>query len=78
LGGDSSLTIIEVAEIIAKVYKKKYGKPIPVQIDGKDNGSIHNPVYFNIDKLKKTGFCLTGDMEKEIEQTLSLCERFNA
>ena len=28
----------------------------------------------NIDKLKKTGFCLTGNMEKEIEQTLSLCE----
>ena len=33
-------------------------------------------VVKNIDKLKKTGFCLTGNMEKEIDQTLSLCEVF--
>ena len=78
LGGENSLSITEVAKIIAKVYKKKYGKPILVQIDGKDDGTINNPVFFNIDKLKKTGFCLTGNMEKEIEQTLSLCERFAA
>ena len=31
---------------------------------------------FILDKLKKTGFQLTGNMEREIEQTLSLCENF--
>jgi UDP-glucose 4-epimerase len=76
LGGDCSFSILEVAKTIATVYEKKYGKPVPIQIAGKDNGEYYSPVHFNIDKLKKTGFCLTGNMEKEIEQTLSLCEKF--
>jgi UDP-glucose 4-epimerase len=76
LGGDCSLSILDVANKIAAVYEKKYGKSIPIEIAGKDNGEVQNPIQFNIDKLKKTGFCLTGNMEKEIEQTLSLCEKF--
>ena len=76
LGGDCSFSILEVAKIISTVYEKKYGKPGPIQIAGKDNGERYSPVHFNIDKLKKTGFRLTGNMEKEIEQTLSLCEKF--
>jgi UDP-glucose 4-epimerase len=78
LGGDCSFSILEVAKKIAAVYKKKYGKPISIQIAAKDNGERYSPVNFNIDKLKKTGFRLTGNMEKEIEQTLSLCEKFSA
>jgi UDP-glucose 4-epimerase len=77
LGGDCSFSILEVVKIIATVYEKKYGKPVPIQILGKDNGERYSPVYFNIDKLKKTGFRLTGNMEKEIEQTLALCEKFS-
>jgi UDP-glucose 4-epimerase len=77
LGGDCSFSILEVAKTIATVYEQKYGKPVPIQIMGKDNGECHSPVHFNIDKLKKTGFRLTGNMEKEIEQTLSLCEKFS-
>ena len=76
LGGDGSLSIAEAAKTIARVYKKKYGKPIPVETTGEDDREDHHPVLFNIDKLKKTGFCLTGNMEKEIDQTLSLCEVF--
>jgi UDP-glucose 4-epimerase len=76
LGGDCSFSILEVAKIIATVYEKKYGKPVPIQIAEKDKGEHYSPVHFNIDKLKKTGFCLTENMEKEIEQTLSLCEKF--
>ena len=66
-----------MARRIARIFEKKYGKSIPIEIIGKDNGEIHSPVNFNIDKLKKTGFHLTGDMEKEIEQTLTLCENFS-
>jgi UDP-glucose 4-epimerase len=77
LGGDGSFSIADVAKTIAKVYEKKYGKPIPIEILRKDDGEIHSPVHFNIDKLKNTGFYLTGNMEKEIEQTLSLCEKFS-
>ncbi|MBT3924077.1 MAG: NAD(P)-dependent oxidoreductase, partial [Nitrospina sp.] len=63
LGGDGSFSIADVAKTIAKVYEKKYGKPIPIEILGKDDGEIHSPVHFNIDKLKNTGFHLTGNME---------------
>lgn len=77
LGGDCSISIAEVANKIASVYKKKYSKSIPIEILGKDNGEIHSPVHFNIDKLKNMGFQLSGNMEKEIEQTLSLCEKFS-
>ncbi len=77
LGGDCSLSIADVAKKIAMVYEKKYGKTIPIQINGNDNMEVHDPVYFNIDKLKNTGFSLTGNMEKEIEQTLSICEKFS-
>ena len=77
LGGGNSLSIAEVANIIAKVYEKKYGKPILIEITGEGKDEIHNPVHFNIDKLKKTGFHLTGNMEKEIHQTLSVCEKFS-
>jgi len=76
LGGNCSLTIANMAKKIASVYEKKYGKPISIQFLGKDNGEVYNPVQFNIEKLKKTGFRLTGNMEKEIEKTLSLCENF--
>jgi UDP-glucose 4-epimerase len=77
LGGDCSLSIADVASQIAKVYEKKYGKPVPIEIAGKDNNENHSPVHFSIDKLKKTGFHLAGNMEREIEQTLSLCENFS-
>ena len=77
LGGDGSFSIADVASKIAQVYKSKYGKSIPIEILGKDNDEVHIPVHFNIDKLKNTGFHLTGSMEKEIEQTLSICERFS-
>ena len=76
LGGDCSLSIIDVANKINSVLKKKYGISAPIEIQGKDDGIIHNPIRYKIDKLKKSGFRLTGNMDREIRQTLSLCENF--
>ena len=77
LGGDCSLSIIDVANKISSVFKKKYGTAIPIEISKNDTGYTHHPVRFSIDKLKKTSFHLTGNMDDEIEQTLSLCENFS-
>ena len=74
----ASLSIAEAAKTIARVYEKKYDKRIPIEIAGKDDEGPCNSAHFNIDKLKATGFQLTGDMEIEIEQTLSLCETFTS
>ena len=76
LGGDCSFSIIDVANKIASVFEKKYGSTVPIEIQEKDDRNIHHPVRYNIDKLKNTGFRLTGNMDEEIEQTLSLCESF--
>ena len=77
LGGDCSLSIIDVANKIASVFKKKYGAFVPIEIQGMDDEKNNAPVRFKIDKLKKTGFRLTGNIDEEIEQTLSLCESFS-
>jgi UDP-glucose 4-epimerase len=74
LGGDCSLSIVDVANKICSIYKKKYGSSIPIEIQGKDEETTHNLVKFDINKLKNTGFLLTGNMDHEIERTLSLCE----
>jgi len=77
LGGDCSLSIIDVANKISSVFKNKYGTSIPIEISKNDDGHTHHPVRFSIKKLKKTSFHLTGNMDDEIEQTLSLCESFS-
>jgi UDP-glucose 4-epimerase len=74
LGGDCSLSILDVANKIGSIFKKKYGTSIPIEIQSKNDKAILNPVKFDIDKLKNTGFLLTGSMDHEIERTLSLCE----
>jgi UDP-glucose 4-epimerase len=74
LGGDCSLPIVDVANKIGSIFKKKYGSSIPIEIQGKDDETTYNSVKFDINKLKNTGFFLTGNMDQEIDRTLSLCE----
>ena len=74
LGGDCSLSIVDVANKIGSIFKKKYGSSIPIEIQGNDDETTYNSVKFDINKLKNTGFFLTGNIDHEIERTLSLCE----
>ena len=74
LGGDCSLSIVDVANKIGSIFKKKYGSSIPIEIQDKNDEMTYNPIKFDINKLKNTGFFLTGNMDQEIDRTLSLCE----
>lgn len=77
LGGECVLSILEIAEKIAMHAKKRYGTEIPIcRPTDADSGkpSPPPPLKFSIEKLKKTGFALTGDMDREIELTLDFCE----
>ncbi len=78
LGGDYSLSIFDVAEIIANVYNKKYRQDIREIKCKSDDGNVINPkpVRYSINKIVKTGFVLKGDMDFEIEKTMNLCEEF--
>jgi len=75
LGGECSMSIKDVAERVASEYQKYSGKIIPV-VFGESNGSSStDPVVFNVDKLKNTGFHITDNMADEIIQTFQLSEQ---
>ncbi|KJU82098.1 UDP-glucose 4-epimerase [Candidatus Magnetobacterium bavaricum] len=78
LGGECSMSILDVANKISSIYKLRYKLTIPeIKINNYDvSQSNETPVNYSIKKLKATGFTLTSDMSYEIERTMSLCEMF--
>ncbi len=78
IGGNCSMSILDVAEKISDIYKTKYKKEIlEIKTEQKDSGSITSkPVKYSIEKIAKTGFALKGDMISEIERTMNVCEGF--
>ena len=78
LGGNCSMSILDVAEKISDSYRTKYKKEIlEIKTGQNDSGSIiPKPVKYSIEKIAKTGFTLKGDMISEIERTMHVCEGF--
>jgi len=78
LGGDCNMSVMEVAEKISEIYKKKYKKSkLEIIIDSKDTDLTNTkPIKYSIDKLSKTGFQLENTMDYEINKTMELCEQF--
>ena len=77
LGGNCSMSILQVAKKISDVYRTKYKNEIKIKTK-QDNNSliISKPVKYDIKKLVETGFTLKGDMFYEIERTMELCKEF--
>ena len=77
LGGERSMSILDVAQKVTEVFERKTGGKIQsLQIANGVSNAQPTPVHFSINKLKQTGFRLEGDIDREIEQTLTLCESF--
>jgi UDP-glucose 4-epimerase len=75
LGGECSLSIIDVAKFVADEFYKGYGREIQINAP-KPNGPITDqPVRFSINKLKETGFRPAGDMASEVKGTFAVCEQ---
>ena len=72
------MLILDVAEKISDVYRKKYKKELlEIKTEQDDSGSITpKPVKYSIEKIAKTGFTLKGDMISEIDRTMDVCEGF--
>ena len=74
LGGESSFRIIEIAERIAARcqvmlgYTPEVCRPKPLPGEGSAD------LDFSIEKLKSSGFSLSGNMDEEIDATLLLCK----
>jgi UDP-glucose 4-epimerase len=78
LGGNCSMSILDVAKKISKVYEKKYNKSIlQIETGKNDNDSISSqPVKYSVEKIEQAGFALKDDMIAEIESTMHMCEGF--
>jgi UDP-glucose 4-epimerase len=78
LGGDRSLSILEVAQIISDVYQEKYKKKIKeIKIESNSRNLARlKPFKYSIEKIKKTHFRLKSNATREIKKTMSLCEEF--
>lgn len=78
LGGGGSLSILDAARRVEKVFEVKYGrKPGPLTAAPAAPGApAPKPVRYSIAKLLATGFSPAGGMDAEIAGTLELCEEF--
>lgn len=77
LGGNCSMSILEVAQKTSDAYRLKYKKEIKIEKKQDDSNLIvPKPVKYNIEKLMRTGFTLKSDMFYEIDKTMDLCKEF--
>lgn len=74
LGGETSLRIIELTERIADRCEAVLGFKPPIERVEPKPGESSASLEYRIDKLKATGFNLTGDFNEEIDATLRLCQ----
>lgn len=72
LGGESSVSILDVAHRVADCCERRFGSR-PELFTGADSGGQEHPIHFSIEKFKTLGFKPQADMDSEILGTLSLC-----
>ena len=73
LGGECSMSILELSGHIARVYEAKHGRPLPISTGNGDNPHTWEPVRFDVSKLKGIGFNPEHNLEEEVHRTLDLC-----
>lgn len=78
LGGGASMSILEAARRVEKIYEAKYGKkPGPLTAAPAAPGApAPKPVVYVTEKIRAAGFSPAGGMDEEIARTLALCEEF--
>ncbi len=75
LGGECTLSVIELAERIAARCEATLGYRPAIQRPPPAPGETAAALDYRIDKLKQTGFALHGGMDNEIDATLRLCKQ---
>lgn len=75
LGGENSLSIIQLATKIQERCQKQLNFTPPIVRSATSSGKICVPLNYSIEKLKSTGFIPTGSLDKEIDNTLTFCQK---
>lgn len=78
LGGECSLSIMEAAKRVAAEYLQRYAQEVPIYTTDAGAPQDSHPVIYSIEKLKRTGFSLLGNMSQEVQGTFETCERLVA
>lgn len=77
VGGENSISIYKLAEIVARVYKNDFSEKIDIRIlNDSVDASKDAPFIFDITRIKGIGFLPQADMEKEISKLLGMCCEF--
>jgi len=75
LGGEHCLSIIQLATKIQERCKLKFNFTPPIVRPESLSGETIVPLKYSIEKLKSTGFSLTGNLDQEIDNTLIFCRK---
>lgn len=74
LGGEKTLRIIELAELIANRCKEVLGFMPPIIRAKARTGEDSDRLDYRIDKLKATGFSLLNNYNEEVDAALRFCQ----
>lgn len=74
VGGGNSRSILEIAQLVKKVYDQRYGTNIPLNVQPKKAGESQQKVCYDIFKLTTLGFYPEDRLEAEIEKIFDLLE----
>ena len=76
LGGEASLSVLEITKQIAFRCKTVLGfEPEIIRPNPNEKEIVHDLV-FDISRLKNTGFSLTGNMNREIDETIKISSKY--
>lgn len=73
LGGETSMSILEMAEMVARCCEQVLGYVPPILRPQARADEKELPLTYQIEKLLATGFNLRGNFDEEINATLRLC-----
>lgn len=76
LGGQSSFSVWEIAQRIAVRCKRVLGFAPEIIRPTSGEDEIADPLFFDSNKFRNTGFIWEGDMDKEIDETLQMSARY--
>lgn len=75
VGGDRSMSILELAEKISAEYAAIHGRALPLSAGAEKGPADNLPVRFDISKLRAKGYSPRHEWSREIRDTLEMCEK---
>ena len=74
LGGPKSMTVLEMANVIAERSRSVLNIDPPINRPHQSEQEVSIPLDYRIDKLLSTGFSCVNDINFEIDQLLKMCK----